>query len=361
MFFARRFLSFCLGVALAASGAAAWSQAPAAEAPAVASAAALDPDAHFKGRMGGTFGKDIIEVLPAGKRIAVAAFRVAFVTDNSVTAQVRGAYLPGMDRSGARSSMFVALKGVDPKTMQALTDQAYQDLLAQLAASGREVVPLEELKESVATFKASNAGYTKQHNGQTAAFFAPTGMPLVFTHFEVGWGDAGMLDLANYRKLQEISGRHQAVVIAPMLFVNFARMKSSGNQSGLVARTAETGAELGMSVAALSSYYVRTTEFRNGMHMQGDEGNFSLVVPVASPLAFGTMKEEAKEDNSAVKGVFDVLGKAAGLLNAGGAARSSTKALAETTDEAYAAAARDALQRTSGLLAQWFRKYPPAN
>jgi hypothetical protein len=355
--------SFAFALLLAAAPPFAAAQAtPDTAAPAAAATAATDPDTYFKGRMGGTFGKDIIEVMPAGKRIAVAAFRVAFITDNSVSAQVRGAYLPGgVDRSGARSSMFVALKGVDPKTLQALTDKAYEDLLAQLAASGREVVPLDQLKDSLAEFKPSKSGYTKEHNGQTASFYAPTGMPLVFSHFEAAWGDSGMLDLTNYRKLQEISGKHNTVVIAPMLFVNFAKMKTSGNQSGLVARSAETGAELGMSVAALSSYYVRTTEFRNGMHMQGDEGNFSLQHAVTSPMQFGTMKEMASDDNSAVKGVFDVLGKAAGLLNAGGSTRTSKKAVAETTDEAYAAAARDALQKTSGMLAQWFKKYPPAN
>ncbi|HSH92098.1 MAG TPA: hypothetical protein VK996_19085, partial [Ramlibacter sp.] len=54
---------------------------------------AVDPDAVFKGRMGGTFGKNIIEVMPAAKRIAVAGFKVAFVTNNAVSAQVRGSYL----------------------------------------------------------------------------------------------------------------------------------------------------------------------------------------------------------------------------------------------------------------------------
>ena len=350
-------IALAAALALAAAAAPAQTTAPA-DGPA---AAASDPDAYFKGRTGGTFGKNLAELLPASKRIAVAAFRVAFVTDNSVSAQVRGAYLPGRDMSGAKSSFFVALKGVDAKTMQALTDKAYEELLAQLAASGREVVPLEEMKEQFATFKATPVGHTKVHNGQTASFFSPTGMPLIFNHFETGWSDGGMLDLTNYRKLQETSGKLNATVIAPMIFVNFAKMSSSGNQSGLMARSAETGAELSMSVASFSSYYVRTTDFRNGMHMGGDEANFSLTMPVASPLAFGSLKETAKDDNSAVKGVFDVLGRMGGLANAGGAARSSTKAVAETTDEAYAAAARDALQRTSGLLGQWFKKYPPAN
>ena len=347
---------FVLAVALAVFTQAAAAQAPAAEA---------DPDAYFKGRMGGTFGKNIIEVMPAAKRVAVAGFRVAFVTDNSVSAQVRGSYLPGRDTSGAHSSLYVALKGVDPKTMQAITDKAYADLLAQLAASGREVVQPSEMKEFFASVNATPSDaarpYSKAHNGQTASFFSPTGMPLLFTHFDGGWGDRGAFDLNNYRRLEEYSFKWKAAVIAPLLVVNFAKMSTSGNQSGLMSRTAETGAELSMSVAALQSFYGRADEFRNGMAMGGDGGGFSLAVPIASPLPFGTMHKTAQEDNAGVKGIFDVLGKMGGLANAGGAARSSTRSVAETNDAAYAAAAEDALHRMSTTLAAWFKKYPPAN
>lgn len=356
------FTRLAIAAVLAAATGASLAQSPpadaaAAPAPAVA---ADDPDMRFKGKMGGTFGKNVVEVMPAGRRIAVAAFRVGFVTANSVSAQVRASYLPGRDRSGARSSLQVGLTGVDAATMQAITDKAYADLLAQLAASGREVVPADALREHWAGLKTTAAGHTKEHGGQTATFFAPTGMPLVFTHVEGAWGDGGMLDLGNYRKLQEISARLDAVVIAPVVFVNFARMSSSGNQSGLVARSAETGAELVMSVGALNSVYIRTEEFRNGMLMKGDEGSFQMEGAVASPLQFATMQEVAKDDNAAAKGIFDVLGKAAGLANAGGAARSSSRAVAETTNDAYAAAAADALNRLSVSLGQWFRKYPPA-
>jgi hypothetical protein len=355
--------AFCLAFAQAFAQAPAPSgdaaPAPAAAAPGLATVA--DPDTLFKGQMGGTFGKNVIEVMPAGKRIAVAAFRVAFITDNKISAQVRGAYLPGIDYSGARSSFFVALKGVDAKTMQAVTDKAYADLLQQLAASGREVVPLDQLKESFGVFKASASGYTKEANGQTASFFAPTGMPLVFTHLEGGWGDSGMLDLTNYRKLQEVSAKLDAVVIAPMMFVNFAKMSSSGNQSGLVARTAETGAEPGMSVAGFNSVYIRTDEFRNGMLMKGDEGSFRMTGAVTSELPVGAIQVQSQEDNQAIRTAINIIGFAAGMRNAGGAARSSTRAVVETSDDAYAAAANDALQRTSSALARWFRKYPPAN
>lgn len=335
--------------------------APAASPAASVPAGEVDPDTLFKGQMGGTFGKNVIDVMPAGKRIAVAAFRVAFITDNKITAQVRGAYLPGVDYSGARSSFFVALKGVDPKTMQAITDKAYAELLAQLAASGREVVPMAQLQENFSLFKASTNGYTKEANGQTASFFAPTGMPLMFTHFENQWGDGGLFDISNYRKLQEISSKLNAVVIAPIMFVNFAKMSSSGNQSGLIARTAETGGEMGMSVAGLSSLYIRTEEFRNGMLMKGDEGQFRMNGAVASPLPFGKMEVVSQDDNRALRTTLNVIGFMAGMGgNVAGAARSTTKAVAETTDEAYAAAAADALKRTSVALGQWFRKYPPA-
>ncbi|MGE4239479.1 hypothetical protein [Ramlibacter sp.] len=323
--------------------------------------AAPDPDAVFKGRMGGTFGKSVQEVMPATKRVAVAAFRVAFVTDNSITAQVRGAYLPGMDMSGARSSFYVTLKGVEPKTLQAITDRAYADFLQQIAASGREVVPMEQFRDSFAGFKVTGSPqqpHTKEQNGQTATFFSPTGMPLVFTHFETGWGGFGNFDLTNYRKLQEISSQVNATVIAPMLVVNFARMSSSGNQSGLMSRTAETGGELSMSVAALNSIYIRTEEFRNGMLMKGDEGSLQMAAAIASPMQFGTMQTISEDDNRAVRTAVNVLGMFAGIANAGGAARSVKKAVATTTDDTYAAPANDALSRTSAAFGRWWKKYP---
>lgn len=323
-----------------------------------------DPDALFKGKMGGTFGKDMIEVLPAARRVAIPALRVAFVTENTVTAQVRASYLPGRDTSGARSSLQVKLSGVSPRTLQAITDRVYAELVAEIASSGREVVPPEQMQEFFTVVNASPSDaaqpYIKESGGQTVSVFAPTGMPLVFTHFDRPWGDRGSFDLNNYRRLEEYSGKWEAAVVMPLIVVNFARMQSSGNQSGLVARSAETGAQMSMSVAQLQGFYARTTEFRNGMAMGGDQGSFNLVKAVESELAFGSMKETEQSDNAASKGLFDSIGRLAGLANAGGAARNSSRAVAESSDDAYAAAAGDALRRMAASLGDWFRKYPPA-
>lgn len=321
----------------------------------------LDPDQHFRGKMGGTFGKNVVEVMPNGKRVAVAGFRVAFITENTATATVRGSYMPGRDTSGASSSLHVVLNGVDHATMQAITDKAYADFLAQMRYAGRDVVPHEELKEFFAgidTSAAPGRPYTKSDGGQTAVVFAPTGMPLWFGHSDVPWGDKSAFDQKNLRTMAEHSARLKAIAIAPLIVVNFARMSSSGNQSGFTSRAAETGAALAMHVAAFSTHYMRSDETRGGIVMKGDEGGIQMAAPIISKLEFGSMKEVAASDNSGVKGVFDLLGRAGGLANAGGAARSRSQSVAEASGPAYAAAAVDALGAATGTFAKWFQKYP---
>lgn len=319
----------------------------------------IDPDQHFKGQMGGTFGKNVVDVLPNSRRVAVMGFRVVFVTENTATAQVRASYFLGRDTSGARSTLNVKLAGVDKATMQAVTDKAYADFLQQLKFAGREVVPQEELKEFFSGVDAAaERPFAVSKNGQSAQVFSPTGMPLWFFHGEQQWGDRGIFDQKNHRFMSEYSARVKAISIAPTIVVNFAHMSSSGNRSGILARSAETGAELGMHVAALSSVYVRSDETRGGIVMSGDDGSLQMQAPFVSDAKFGAMKEVAQSDNSAAKGVFDALGKGMGMLNAGGAAVSKSESVAETTGADYGAAAVGVLGLATGTFARWFQKYP---
>ncbi len=350
-----------LQLASAAASAAAQA-ATAAPAAAILSLPNLDPDKYFKGQTGGTFGKNVVEVLPGNKRVAVTGFRVAFITSNTATAQVRASYMPGRDTSGASSRLTVTLGGVDAAALQALTDRAYADFVAQLRLAGREVVPQEELKEFHAGVDASPSSpgkpYIKEANAQTAMIFAPGGMPLWFHNWDGAWSDKGPFDQKNIRSQNDYSKKLNAIVVSPMIVVNFANMTSSGNTSGFTSRSAETGAIPGLSVSAFSSSVVRAEETRTGLVTKGDEASVSLTAPFVSELQFGAMKDVAETDNSAAKGVFDVLGKAMGMANAGGAARSRKESVVETSNAAYAAAAADALGRATGTFAKWFQKYP---
>ena len=321
----------------------------------------LDPDQHFKGKMGGTFGKDVVEVMPNSKRVAVAGFRVVFITENTATATVRASYLPGRDTSGASSTLHLVLNGVDQGTMQSITDKAYADFLAQLRFAGREVVPQEDLKEFLSGVEVSSTPgkpFPVSVNNLVGQVYSPTGMPLWFSNADAQWGDKSPFQQGNLRRLAEYSAKLKAITISPLIIVNFARLSSSGNQSGLTSRAAETGATMSMHVAAFNTHYMRSDETRGGLVMNGDEGGIQMAAPIISNIEFGTMKDVESTDNSAVKGIFDVLGRAGGMANAGGANRSKTESVAETSGPAYAVAAVDALGRTTGTFAKWFQKYP---
>ncbi len=288
--------------------------------------------------------------------------RSLFITSNTVSAQVRGSYLPGRDTSGASSTLKVDLTGVDAATMQLITDRAYESFLAQMRLAGREIVPHEELKEFRAAIDSAPSGpgnpFAKEEGSQKAMAFSPTGLPLWFTHWERPWSDRGMFDQKNYKAMGEYSLKLNATVIAPLIVVNFARMSSSGNQSGLLARSAETGATMSMHVGAFSTHWLRTEEFRNNMLMKGDEAAASMNGVIASEMSFGDMKEVASSDNKAPVGIANALGAFAGLANAGGAVRGKSEHAAQTSNTAYAAAANDALMRATGTFAKWFQKYP---
>lgn len=321
-----------------------------------------DPDSYFSGKAGGTFGKNVTKVLPGSKRVAVTGFRVVFITGNTIKAQVRASYFGGVDRSGANASMQVSLDGVPQETLQAVTDAAYARFLDQLRAAGREVVPAAELAPFLAAVEVSPTPYRKDislgYAKQSGVALAPAGMPLWFTNWDMPWGDKGPFSQKNIRSHAEYSEKLNAIAIAPLIVVDFAQMSSSGNRSGFLSRSAEVGASLAMSVSAFSSPVTRAEKTSRGIVTRGDDATITLTRPVASEIGFADMEQVAATDNRAMKGVFDVLGAAMGVANAGGAASSRSNHLARTNPEAYREAAQDALGQATGLFAALFAKYP---
>ncbi len=349
----------CIGVAAAQEPVNAEASAVVSEVPAPVAAAGnialpdLDPDAYFDGSTGGTFGKKIATVLPNNKRVAVVGFRVVFVTENSIKAQVRASYLPGRDRTGAHASMNVALQGVDNATLQAITDKAYATFLQQLAAAGREVVPLAEIEPLFASIDATPtsvaAPYSKQqelgYGKRTGSVFTPAGLPLWWTHFEGSWGNLSPFKIGNWKAFSAYSKDLNAFTIAPLIVVDFAEMQSSGNRSGLMSREASVAAELGVSVAELSTGINRADEARNGMLMKGDQGSLALTQAIPSELPFASMEVTEEKKTTGLMAVMT------------GSSKSKSKNLAVTDDARYGAAAEDALTRATGALAKFFQKH----
>jgi len=306
----------------------------------------LNPSEWFDGKMGGTFGAKTVTAFAKSNRVAVAGFRVVYVTHNEARAFVRASYLPGRDTGSASAKMEVDLRGVDDATLQAVTDRAYQLFIDQLRAAGREVVPAAELQAAYAEFKTAPVPQEVNAGPLRGRAFSPAGMPL---WWQVGdpWGDAG-LGQKNMRAFNKLSESAKApITIAPVIVIDFAHMQSSGNHSGLVARRAEVGASLAMSVPIFNTRVVRAEQTRyGGIVFKGDDGALSLTKALDTDLAFADM--------------YIVDTKTGTVLAWNGADSKSRKQtrVAETTNEGYAAAANAVLTQATGAFAKLFAENP---
>jgi hypothetical protein len=257
----------------------------------------LNPADWFDGKMGGTFGAKTVTAFAKSNRVAIAGFRVVFVTHDEARSISRASYLPGRDMGTAKSRMEVDLQGVDEATMQKITDQAYQQFVAQLKSIGREVVPVDEMQPSFAGFKLATTKDVSTGLLKGKAF-TPAGLPLWWQIGE-GWGDAG-LGQKNMRAFNELSKNVKApVTIAPMIVINFAQMSGSGNHSSLINRHAETGTTLSMTVPTFYTRVVRAEETRyGGIVFKGDDGALALKQALDTDVEFATLENVGTKRSS---------------------------------------------------------------
>lgn len=302
----------------------------------------------FDGSAGGTFGEKTVNFLPRSKRVAIVGFKVVFVTENFSRARVRASYLPGRDTSGASAAMQVNLKGVDDATLQTLADQAYARFVAQLRAAGREVITAADGQWDYKEFKAEAGPSAVEFMQAKGRAFAPKGMPL-WAQIADPWGGV-TLDQTNYKAMGMASNKAgAALAISPSIVVDFAQMASSGNRSGLMARTAEVGTTLAISVNRMDTRLVRAEEIKFGGVQKGDDGWLRLTRPLETDLEFAVLKTAEKDHGAGFAGF---LSKA--FVGTGKTAFRS----AETSNEEYSKAATAVLERATGTLAKLFADNP---
>ena len=303
----------------------------------------LNPSEWFDGKMGGTFGAKTVTAFAKSNRVAVPGFRVVFVTHNEARAVVRASYLPGRETGAARAKMEVDLRGVDDATLQAITDRAYKTFIDQLTAAGREVVPVTEY----ANFKTVTPVPQEVNTGLLRGkAFTPAGMPL---WWQVGdaWGDAG-LSQKNMRAFNKLSESATApITIAPLIVIDFAHMESSGNKSGLLARRAEVGASLAMSIPTFTTRVVRAEQTRyGGIVFKGDDGALTMTKALDTDIEFAELLA-----------IDEKTGTVLSLTGGDHRSKKWTK-VAETTNDAYSTAAHAVLSQATGAFAKLFAANP---
>lgn len=316
----------------------------------------LDPAQWFDGSFGGTFGAKTVTALPKSRKVAIAGFRVVFVSQNVARAISRASYMPGRDTGTAKSKTTVNLVGVDDATLQAITDRAYQDFLKQIAASGREVVPVEQMQTFFGAIKTAPVPYIADsgwggYTSQVGKGFSPTGVPLWFQTGEA-FGNAG-LGQTNARAFNELSvTAGNAITIAPLIVVDFAQMQSSGNRSSLFQRTASTGTVLAMSIPTFSTRVVRAEEVRwGGIVSKGDDGALAMTQPLDTDVEFAALVEATPEESTGNK-----LGSA--LMSFAGVNSKKSVVEAQTSNDAYRLAAEAVLGQATGTFVKLFTQHP---
>lgn len=349
-----KFLSLALLMVLSGSMPAAVFAADA-EVASLAPLPALDPAQWFDGKTGGTFGGKTVKAFPKSRKVAVAGFRVIFVSQNVARATTHGSYLPGRDTGSARSKTIVNLSGVDDATLQAITDHAYQLFLQQIKQSGRELVASDQMQTFFAALKTAPVPYASgsgwgAHVSQEGKGFSPAGLPLWFQNGDP-FGNAG-LGQTNGRAFVELSAATGgALTIAPLIVVDFAQMQSSGNKSSLLSREAATGAVLAMSVPTFSTRVVRAEEARSGIVFKGEDGLLAMTQVLDSDIEFAALVDATPEESSGSK-------IASGLLALSGISSSKKVVEAQTSNAAYQAAAEAVIAQATGTFAQLFVQHP---
>lgn len=167
-------------------------------------------------------------------KVAIAGFRVAFVTSRKANAYA-GAGLANIGatnrvRQAQNKSIEIKLQGVDASWMQAIADAAYADFVARLKARGHEIVELETVKSAEA-FKAlqlvplEGKPYVKDER----IVVSPSAIPLWLAHFEPLGGLS--FGLGNWQTMSKLSADLNAVVLIPTLSIDFAAVSSSGRSN----------------------------------------------------------------------------------------------------------------------------------
>ena len=132
-----------------------------------------------------------------------------------------------------------------------------------------------------------------------------------------------------------------------MIVIDFAHMSSSGNRSSLTTRRAEVGAALAMSVPTFSTRVVRAEQTRyDGIVFKGDDGALTLKQAIDTDVEFAEM--------------FQVDSRTGTVLGWSGpdSKSKSAKNVAETTNDAYSAAAGAVLAQATGTFARLFVQNP---
>lgn len=172
-------------------------------------------------------GRAIRSVMTKSEKIAVLGYRLGIITRSGISAST-GQGNVSMDAS-------VELRGVSMEMARAIADDAYADLMTQLAATGRPMATLDEVRatEGYRRLQATQIPFIKKPfaDARQAAIVAPNGQELFFQHSDSPLTDKAPAALSNWRAINQMSvDLGNAIILTPVVVVDFAELSGSGHK-----------------------------------------------------------------------------------------------------------------------------------
>jgi hypothetical protein len=241
-------------------------------------------------------------------KVVVPQFRVAFVAKTSVSAR-GGAGLSNLGQSTGYNRTItqaqskrvdMMLGNVDYELMQAITERLYTDFIARLKAAGKDVVTLEELKQSSGyakmKFLPNDKPYTKSpfDDGREFIFATPKELPLAFMHMDTHLGNSSPFEQDTTKAIAEVAAKLNAVALMPTVIIDFAELESSGNSRFATSASAEATPKVGI---AANTLLIAMTGKDVKIFFAGDARFARLEKPVFTEGDFGTVKPVKSFDN----------------------------------------------------------------
>lgn len=241
---------------------------------------------------------------------ALGAFRVSFITEDSVAAVSKGTFSGG---NSASSRMTGTLVGVDHALMQKIADQVYADFLKQASAKGLTLID----SNTLATKSPVYAGMEQASNfdeGRIGTIVIPTGqrsVPLAADDSKkLGKGSKGFADAFHQsgqmmakapanKDFPKVAQEAGAPVLGVTIVVNFANFKGNGTSSftmsaktSIISGATIDGFNKGDAIAstAIMGWDAKTNDCAQCMAEVALEGQVHSDVPIGTLDSHSDMK-----------------------------------------------------------------------
>lgn len=287
------------------------------------------------------------QAIKGTQAVAIGAFTVGFIFESVDNGKATGGLIGAFGGATKAKSILV---GVTPETMQAVTDAAYADFTAQLAAQGFTVADTAAMFESAEFQKVKTVPTPHEVKVQLekskgkATYFKPTALPgLMLFPGDItasgfgGFGGAMSAGMNQYHVTMYTKSANQSVIDVVYL-IDFSQLKRPGAFSF-------GGLQVNSGMAVVDEYSKLTL-----VNPAGKSATILVKQPVAVEGDFASKEDTTK--GAGLQTAANVLGGIAAAGGLGGMMFGKSKTFTFTAKDSYRDGAIKAATLTNAKLVQ---------